>query len=500
MPEFILTVNQLSKSFSGIKALDHVSFNLRRGEVHALMGENGAGKSTFMKILIGLLAPDSGEIIFEGENLHDSNVGDTLKKGISMIHQEILIIPELTVAQNIFLGREKAFAPKTSWIPAWLDDSEINKKSAQILRQLGVDISPNTKMKHLSVAQMQMVEIAKAVSNDAKVIVMDEPTSAISDKEVEMLFKMIRDLKAKGVSIIYISHKMDEIFRISDTITVLRDGKYIGTKRADELDQNTLISMMVGREIGQLFPEGTREIKEEILSVENLGRKGKFSDINFAVHAGEILGLSGLMGAGRTEIARAIYGLDKLDEGTIRIAGETVQINSPLKALKSGIGYVSEDRKGLGFIPGMSVKDNVTLSSMNRHRKGIFIDTKSEEAATAQVIADLRIKTAGMGQNVTNLSGGNQQKVVIGKVLLAAPRLIILDEPTRGVDIGAKFEIYKLIRNLAEEGMAIVLISSELPEILGMCDRIIVLSKGRQTATLSREEATQELIMRRAVV
>ncbi|MCE7061653.1 sugar ABC transporter ATP-binding protein [Dyadobacter sp. CY343] len=499
MPEYILTVNQLSKSFSGIKALENVSFNLRKGEVHALMGENGAGKSTFMKILIGLLAPDSGEIIFEGKNLHDSNVGDTLKNGISMIHQEILIVPELTVAQNIFLGREKSVSGKKGLFAGWLDDSGINEKSEQILKQLGVDISPRTKMKYLSVAQMQMVEIAKAISNDAKVIIMDEPTSAISDKEVEMLFKMIRDLKAKGVSIIYISHKMDEIFQISDTITVLRDGKYIGTKSADELDQNALISMMVGREIGQMFPEGSKDIKEEILSVENLGKKGKFSNISFAVHAGEIVGFSGLMGAGRTEIARAIFGLDQLDEGMIRISGKTVQINSPLKALKNGIGYVSEDRKGLGFIPKMSVRDNVTLSSMKRHRKGIFINTKSEETATAQMIADLRIKTSGMDQKVTNLSGGNQQKVVIGKVLLAVPQLIILDEPTRGVDVGAKFEIYKLIRNLAENGMAIILISSELPEILGMCDRIIILSKGKQTATLSRQEATQELIMKYAV-
>ncbi|CAG5070525.1 Galactose/methyl galactoside import ATP-binding protein MglA [Dyadobacter sp. CECT 9623] len=499
MPDFILTVNQLSKSFSGVKALDNVSLNLRKGEVHALMGENGAGKSTFMKVLIGLLAPDSGEIIFEGKNLHDSNVGETLKKGISMIHQEILIVPELTVAQNIFLGREKSVSGKSGWLWGWLDDSEINEKSEQVLKQLGVDISPKTKMKYLSVAQMQMVEIAKAISNNAKVIIMDEPTSAISDKEVEMLFKMIRDLKAKGVSIIYISHKMDEIFRISDTITVLRDGKYIGTKNATELDQNSLISMMVGREIGQMFPEGNTAINEEILSVENLGKKGKFSDINFAVHAGEIVGLSGLMGAGRTEIARVIFGLDKSDEGMISISGETVQINSPLKALKNGIGYVSEDRKGLGLIPKMSVKDNITLSSMNRHRKGIFINTKREETATAQMIADLRIKTSGMDQKVTHLSGGNQQKVVIGKVLLAAPQLIILDEPTRGVDVGAKFEIYKLIRNLAENGMAIILISSELPEILGMSDRIVVLSKGRQTALLSRQEATQELIMKYAV-
>jgi inositol transport system ATP-binding protein len=503
MSEYILTVNQLSKSFSGIKALDQVSFNLRKGEVHALMGENGAGKSTFMKVLIGLLAPDSGEIVFEGKKLVDSKVGDTLKKGISMIHQEILIIPELTVAQNIFLGREKEASERSSWFSGWLDDTAINVKSEEILRQLGVDISPKAKMRNLSVAQMQMVEIAKAVSNNAKVIMMDEPTSAISDKEVAMLFRMIGDLKSKGVSIIYISHKMDEIFQISDTITVLRDGKYIGTKTSEELDPNTLIAMMVGREIGQMFPGGITEssdlAKNEILSVSNLSSKGKFSDISFTVSSGEILGIAGLMGAGRTEIARVIFGLDALDEGTIRISGSPVKIDSPRKALKNGIGYVSEDRKGLGFVPGMSVKDNITLSSMDRHRKGIFINAKTELRDTEQMIADLRIKTSGADQKVTYLSGGNQQKVVIGKMLLASPSLIILDEPTRGVDVGAKFEIYKLIRKLAENGLGIIMISSELPEILGMSDRILVLSKGKQTAMLSRQEATQELIMKYAI-
>jgi inositol transport system ATP-binding protein len=499
MSDFILKVKGLSKSFSGVKALDNVRFELKKGEVHALMGENGAGKSTFMKSLIGLVTPDAGEILLEGNSTMGNGVNETLKKGISMIHQEILIVPELTVAQNIFLGREKEASGKSGLLAGWLNDSVINKKAEQLLGEMGVNIAPKAKMKYLSVAQMQMVEIAKAISNNARVIIMDEPTSAISDKEVAMLFGIIRDLKSKGVGIIYISHKMDEIFEISDTITVLRDGKYIGTKSASELDRNALISMMVGREIDQMFPEPGQSRREELLSVENLGSNGKFSNISFKVRAGEILGLAGLMGAGRTEIARAIFGLDSFDEGHIHIKNDTVKIRSPREAIRKRIGYVSEDRKGLGFIPRMSVKDNMTLSSIGNHRKGAFIDEPSEQSATEQMIADLRIKTSGTHQKVTYLSGGNQQKVVIGKVLLASPEIIILDEPTRGVDVGAKFEIYKLIRNLADQGIAIIMISSELPEILGMSDRILVLSKGKQTAMLSRAEATQELIMKYAV-
>ncbi|GGB93731.1 sugar ABC transporter ATP-binding protein [Dyadobacter sediminis] len=499
MAETILRVKQLSRSFSGIKALDNVQLDLKKGEVHALMGENGAGKSTFMKILIGLLAADSGEIIFEGSHLENSNVSDTLKKGISMIHQEMLVIPELTVAQNIFLGREKEVTRKSGWPSLWLDDSEINRKAAELLKQMGVSIDPEARMKFLSVAQMQMVEIAKAISNNAKVIIMDEPTSAISDREVATLFGIIRELKAREVSIIYISHKMDEIFEISDTITVLRDGKYIATKAASELDNNSLIAMMVGREISQMFPENAGNHGEVVLSVQNLSSKGKFSDIHFQVRSGEILGLAGLMGAGRTEIARAIFGLDPLEKGEIKIRDQNVRIQSPQDAISKGIGYVSEDRKGLGFIPDMSVSDNIILSSLRQHRKGIFIDEKGKELTVNRIINELRIKTSGTDQKAVQLSGGNQQKVVIGKVLLASPEIVILDEPTRGVDVGAKVEIYKLIRNLSEKGIAIIMISSELPEILGMSDRILVLSKGRQTAVLSGKEATQEMIMKYAV-
>ena len=492
----ILQVTSLTKSYSGIKALDNVQLTLQKGTVHALMGENGAGKSTFMKILIGLVDADSGNIIFEGNELKGHGVNDMQRKGISMIHQEILIIPELTVAQNIFLGREKEITGSKT---GWLNEDLITSKAKELLEQLGLDILPTARMKYLSVAQMQMVEIAKAISNDAKIIIMDEPTSAISDKEVATLFRIIRELKAKGVAIIYISHKMDEIFRISDTITVLRDGKYIGTKSASELDDNSLIKMMVGREIENMFPESGSEKGRQILSVKNLTKRGKFTDINFDVYAGEILGIAGLMGAGRTEIARAIYGLDKPDRGEIYLDGEKVTIKSADYAVKKGIGYVSEDRKGLGLIPQMSVLQNMTLASLSNHRRGIFINTKSENTVAQEMIEILKVKSSGVNQKITHLSGGNQQKVVIGKVLLSSPKVIILDEPTRGVDVGAKFEIYKLIQDLAGKGIAVIMISSELPEILGMSNRIMVLSKGKQTAMLSKSEATQELIMKYAV-
>ncbi|GAB3908731.1 sugar ABC transporter ATP-binding protein [Larkinella knui] len=493
-PDYILTVHGLTKTFSGVKALDQVRLKVRKGEVHALMGENGAGKSTFMKILIGLHTPDSGEIIFEGSELKASNVNEVLKKGISMIHQEILIVPELTVAQNIFLGRESKRG-----LFGWIDEKSLNQQAAILLEQMGVTIPPGAQMKSLSVAEMQMVEIAKAISNDAKVIIMDEPTSALSEKEVATLFGIIKNLKKKGVAIIYISHKMDEIFEISDTITVLRDGKYIDTKPAAELNTPSLIKLMVGREIDNMFPEPVTQKGDHVLSVKNLSRAGKFSNITFDVHAGEVLGIAGLMGAGRTEIARAIFGLDPIDSGEIYLKGKQLIIKTPQDAIRSGIGYVSEDRKGLGFIPGMSVKHNITLASLPNHTKGLFIQDKSETATATKMMTDLRIKTAGPDQKVTFLSGGNQQKVVIGKVLLASPDLVILDEPTRGIDVGAKFEIYKLINQLVAQGIAVIMISSELPEILGMSDRILVLSKGQQTALLTREEATQETIMRYAV-
>jgi inositol transport system ATP-binding protein len=494
--DYILQVQNLSKSFAGVKALDNVELKIKRGEVHALMGENGAGKSTFMKILIGMHPADSGEILFEGQpiDIRHSHTQAALKKGIAMIHQELLLVPEMTVAENLFLGKES-----TSWFRWWVDDKSIHQQATALLQKIGLDIDPQKKLKHLRVAEMQMVEIAKAISNEAKIIIMDEPTSAISDKEVETLFSIIRELKKKGVAIIYISHKMDEIFSIADTITVLRDGKYIATQPASQLNSQTLISMMVGRELTTVFQEAQHPKGDVMLSVKDLHRKNTFSHITFDVHKGEVLGIAGLMGAGRTEVARAICGLDPLDKGEVYVKGKKVKITSTRGALAQGIGYVSEDRKGVGLIPGMSVRHNITLASLQKYSNGWFVNDAAEDAAVSQMIQELRIKTSGMDQPVKYLSGGNQQKVVIGKMLLSSPDIIILDEPTRGIDVGAKAEIYQLIHQLTAKGIAVILISSELPEVLGLSDRILVMSKGRQRVILTKKEATQEKIMQYAM-
>lgn len=490
MAEPLLQIKNLTKSFGGVKALDDVQFSLRAGEVHALMGENGAGKSTLMRILLGLESADAGEIIFDGIKQEILSKKTTLRPGIVMIHQELLVVPELSIAANIFLGRET-----TSWIPGWLDEGAIYQKAQELLADLGLSLDARNKMKYLSVAERQMVEIAKAISQDARIIIMDEPTSALSDKEVTTLFGVIEDLKARDVAIVYISHKMEEINRIADTITVLRDGCYMATHPAAALSRDALISLMVGRELDTLFPAAMAQFGEPILAVEGLGSAEKFADISFEIKAGEVLGLAGLMGAGRTEISRAIFGLEPPTQGEIFIKGEKVIIRSPSDAIRHGMGYLSEDRQGWGCIPGMSVQHTLTLSSLRKYAKSGFVNQESEQKAAAEMVANLGVKTAGLHQKVTQLSGGNQQKVLLGKVLLARPQLLILDEPTRGIDIGAKHEIFKLIRQLTAQGMAILLISSELSEILGLCDRILVISEGKQTALLSGKEATQEKIM-----
>lgn len=492
--ECILQVRNLSKAFGGVQALENVHLEVGRGEVHGIMGENGAGKSTLMNILMGLVQPDSGEIIFQGERFKNRDVRSALDKGISMVHQEIMPIPELTVAQNIYLGRES-----TKRLPGWINEKQVIQDARQQLQELDVDLDVTRKMKHLSVAEMQMVEIAKALSNDAKIIIMDEPTSSLSNKEVDNLFRVIDTQKEKGVTILYISHRMEEIFRICDTVTVLRDGHYIGTKPAAKLNEETLIEMMVGRELDTVFPDKNRDIGETIFSVKGLSRAGKFDNIDFDVRRGEVLGLAGLIGAGRTDIAKSIMGLSPLDNGKIYLDGREVSINTPRDAIHLGISYVTEDRKGSGLVQDLSVKENLTLSSMEQLISGMFVNETAERRFADRMISDLRIKTPGMQQKVKFLSGGNQQKVVIGKSLLSSPDVLILDEPTRGIDVGAKFEIYQLIDQLAREGKAIILISSELPELLGLSHRIMVLSKGEISAELNTEEATQELIMKHAI-
>ncbi|GAA4431676.1 sugar ABC transporter ATP-binding protein [Ravibacter arvi] len=490
----LLEVRGLSKSFSGIKALDGVSFELKKGEVHALMGENGAGKSTFMKILAGLQPPDAGEIWLEGIPFTPKNARSALKNGISLIQQELLFVPELTVAENLFLGKEV-----TGLGGKWINADETNRQATLWLKKVGLAVSPKARMKTLSIAELQLVEIAKAISNNASVLMMDEPTSALSENEVARLFEIIRELKSKGVGIIYISHKMDEILQIADTVTVFRDGRYIDSRPAGTLDRDTLISLMVGRKLSDLFPSGSTEKGAAIYEVSGLTRRGSFENVSFDLHAGEILGIAGLVGAGRTELARVLFGLDQADRGTVKLHGAPLLPDSPATAIRKGIGYVSEDRKLLGLVTGMSVLQNITLSSLKKHASYGWIRSGSEQNAAESFVRRLRIKCSSLSQKTETLSGGNQQKVAIAKVLLAKPKIIILDEPTRGIDIGAKAEIYQLIRQLASEGLGILLISSELPEITGLCDRVLVLSEGKQTALLTNGEASQEKIMYYAV-
>ena len=490
---WLLKAENISKSFPGVKALDKVNLTIEGGKVHTIIGENGAGKSTLMKILMGILLPDEGEILYKGVKVKLMSVQEAIKTGISMIHQELLPFPELSIAENIFMGNEP-----TSRIPGWINKREMNKNGALLMDKLGAKVDVTRAMKELSIAEMQMVEIAKAISNQSEVIIMDEPTSALSNREIAILFSIIEELKQQGIAIIYISHKMDEIFKISDTITVMRDGKHITTCAINAIDQKKLISLIVGREINSIFDKKENTPGEVILSVTELTGE-KFKDINFNLRRGEILGIAGLMGSGRTEIVNSIYGLEKIVKGDIFINGKKVKIRSPKDAIKNSIGLVSEDRKKYGLVLGSSVKHNISLSSLEKCKNGLFLNLKEEnEIANAQ-INKLNIKTSSSDQLANYLSGGNQQKIVIAKVLLNDADIIIFDEPTRGIDIGAKSEIYKLMTQLATEGKALIVISSELPEILGLSDRILVIIEGEIKAELSQAEATQELIMKHAM-
>ena len=490
---WLLKAENISKSFPGVKALDKVNLTIEGGKVHTIIGENGAGKSTLMKILMGILLPDEGEILYKGVKVKLMSVQEAIKTGISMIHQELLPFPELSIAENIFMGNEP-----TSRIPGWINKREMNKNAALLMDKLGAKVDVTRAMKELSIAEMQMVEIAKAISNQSEVIIMDEPTSALSNREIAILFSIIEELKQQGIAIIYISHKMDEIFKISDTITVMRDGKHITTCAINAIDQKKLISLIVGREINSIFDKKENTPGEIILSVTELTGE-KFKDINFNLRRGEILGIAGLMGSGRTEIVNSIYGLEKIVKGDIFINGKKVKIRSPKDAIKNSIGLVSEDRKKYGLVLGSSVKHNISLSSLEKCKNGLFLNLKEEnEIANAQ-INKLNIKTSSSDQLANYLSGGNQQKIVIAKVLLNDADIIIFDEPTRGIDIGAKSEIYKLMTQLATEGKALIVISSELPEILGLSDRILVIREGEIKAELSQAEATQELIMKHAM-
>lgn len=490
----LLQVRNLSKSFPGVRALDDVSLDIEAGMVHAVTGENGAGKSTLMRILTGLQTPDSGEILFQGRPIRLRNPHEARRMGIAMIHQELLPFRDLTVAENIWMGQEP-----TRWLPGWLDKPAMNREARRLLERLGAALSPVTKMRELGVAETQMVEIAKALACRAEVMIMDEPSSALSEREVAALFEVIGDLKRRGAAVIYISHKMEEIFRVSDTLTVLRDGRHVATAETGEIDENRLIAWMVGRPLDAAPPKGAVEGGDVALEVRGLSKAGGFHQVSFAVRRGEILGIAGLMGAGRTSLASAISGLAPAESGEIRVGGRVVRIRTPRDAIANGIAFVSEDRKEYGLVPTMSVKHNITLASLSRCCRGWFLDKRAENRIASGQIRAFSIRVSSLDRKVTFLSGGNQQKVVVAKALLTEPAILILDEPTRGIDIGAKAEIYAMIRRLARDGMAILMVSSEMAEVLSLSDRILVMREGQIATEVSGEHATQEGIMKWAM-
>jgi inositol transport system ATP-binding protein len=492
---FLLKMEGIFKAYSGVPALQNVRLEVKRGEVHALMGENGAGKSTLMRILSGIVQKDRGDIFLESRRVEIKSPKEALDLGIAMIHQELNPVRAMTVAENIFLGKEPCY-PFTGVV----NRRKQRELTREQFREMDVAINPDRIMAELSLAEMQLVEIVKAVSWQSRIIIMDEPTSAITGREVAKLFEIIRGLKARGMAIIYISHKMDEIFRISDTITVLRDGQYIETRPTTELDHDTLVKLMVGRKISEMFPKRNAATGEVIFEVEGLTRRGLFENISFKVKKSEVFGVAGLMGAGRSEVMETLFGLRRADAGAVRIHGRAVRIKSPAEGIRHRIAFITEDRQTKGLNLKASVRDNVTLVTLKSFTAfGQLLQMRMENAAVDAEIEKFRIKTRHRNQIVRTLSGGNQQKVVLAKWLLAEPEIIILDEPTRGIDIGAKAEIYKIIAQLSEQGATVIMISSELEEILGMCDRVIVLYHGRITAEFEREAFNQENIIKAAM-
>ena len=495
MGDVILTMKGIDKSFPGVHALDHVDLEVRKGEVHALMGENGAGKSTLMKILTGIYHKDAGTITYEGKEVEFTNPREAQDAGIVIVHQELNMMGHLTVAQNIFIGREYMNGKL-------IDDKKMNEEAKKLFDQLGINIDPKETMSRLTVGKQQMCEIAKAISHDAKVIIFDEPSAALTEAEIEELFKIIRDLRDKQMGIVYISHRMDEIKVITDRVTVMRDGGYVGTLITKDSTKDDIINMMVGRVIYE-DPKTESQVAPDapvVLKVEHLNAGRMVKDVSFELHKGEILGFSGLMGAGRTETARALFGADPKDSGDIYVNGQKVEIKTPQDAVKCGIGYLSEDRKRFGIVVDKTVAENSTMATMENFMKGIFIDKKKEKDVAQEYVEALKTKTPSVDQLVVNLSGGNQQKVVIAKWLVRNCDILIFDEPTRGIDVGAKSEIYHLMNELVAEGKSIIMISSEMTEILRMSDRIVVMCEGRKTGELGIEEATQERIMHAATL
>lgn len=491
----MLKMVNVSKSFPGVKALDKVNITAYGGEVTALLGENGAGKSTLMKILSGVYQKDEGQIFVQGEEVKLKGIKDAEEHGITIIHQELSVIPNLTIAENMFLGNEKY-----SKFSRRINKKLLVERSRIFLEQIGSNLDPNMLVQDIDVGQRQMVEIAKALTKNAGIIIMDEPTTALTEVETKELFKVIKNLEKKGIAIIYISHRLEEIFEICERVEVIRDGKYVGEALVKDIDNDKLIAMMVGRKIEDQFPYRKTDIGKVILDVKDLNYKNKVKNVNLQVRAGEMIGIAGLMGSGRTEMAKAIFGEFKKTSGSISIEGKTLEINNSRDAMNNGICYVSEDRKSEGCILGMSVGDNMTLCNLDSYeRKNKSLDKKKEVNDINEYIRKINIKTPSKDQLIKNLSGGNQQKVILAKWLMLSPKVLIIDEPTRGIDVGAKKEIYELLNELKSMGKAIIMISSDLPELLGTTDRILVMNEGKISGEVSREEATQEKIMKLAV-
>jgi ribose transport system ATP-binding protein len=488
---FLIRAEGVRKEFPGVLALNNVDFNLRPGEVHVLLGENGAGKSTLIKIFSGLYKKDGGKIVVAGKETEIGSPIEALKLGISTIYQEFNLVSTLTVAENIFLGKEKIKYGLIDWKGMYLDANNL-------LESLDMHVDSRTIIRNLGVAEKQMVEIAKALSEKAKILILDEPTAVLTSREIEKLFSIIKSLRNQGVGIIYISHRLDEIPLVADRVTVLRDGALVGTIGIGEGNQDTWIRMMVGRELKDKFPARKVERGEELLRVENLSRTGILEDISLTLHRGEVLGISGLVGAGRTELGRAIFGADRISGGTITLRGKAITIGSPSDAIANGICYLPEDRKTHGVVLALTVRDNLTLASLDRLCVNSIISRKKENKLAGDYALKLQIRTPSLERKVMFLSGGNQQKVVIAKWLCAQSDIFVFDEPTRGIDVGAKVEVYNLMNELVRQGAGIIMISSELPEILGMSDHILVMRKGRITGEFEREEATQEKILSRA--
>lgn len=491
MSKYLLEMNGICKSFPGVQALDHVTLKVRPGTVHALVGENGAGKSTLMKCLFGIYSKDEGEVIIEGKPTHIANPFDALTKGIAMVHQELQPIMERSVAENIYCGR---FPLKYG---LFIDHKKMYEDTERLLKEVKMNFDPKVKLSTLSVSQMQAIEIAKAVSANAKIIIMDEPTSSLTQNEVDNLFEIINSLRKKGISIIYISHKMDEILSISDDVTIMRDGQYIGTWEAKELTIDMIVTKMVGRELKNLYPQKSNVPAEVVLDVKGLTSisEKSFKDVSFQLRKGEVLGIGGLVGAQRSELFEAVFGIRGIKKGTITYKGKELKIKRPHDAIKQGIALLTEDRRATGIFGVLSIAENISVASLDKYVKIGFLNERKVENLVQENIKKLSIKTPNSKTKIQTLSGGNQQKVIISRWLANDPDIFILDEPTRGIDVGAKYEIYTIIADLAKQGKSIIMISSELPELIGMSDRVLVMCNGKVSGEVSKEDATQENIM-----